>query len=76
MSYGYTTRVDSLNKEADQSLLGVRLGRVCIKHDVPVAEMASQLGVSRQTIYNWFTGAFEPNSELTVYIEALLSEYE
>lgn len=76
MSYGYTTRVDSLNKKADQSLLGVRLGRMCIEHDVPVAEMASQLGVSRQTVYNWFTGSFEPNSELAVYIEALLSEYE
>jgi DNA-binding XRE family transcriptional regulator len=49
---------------------------MCIEHDVPVAEMASQLGVSRQTVYNWFTGSFEPNSELAVYIEALLSEYE
>ena len=42
MSYGYTTRIDSLNQKADQSLLGVRLGRVCIDNDVSVTEMASQ----------------------------------
>ena len=76
MSYGYTTRIDSLNQKADQSLLGVRLGRVCIENDVSVTEMASQLGVSRQTIYNWFVGFHEPNNEITVYIEALISEYK
>ena len=26
MSYGYTTRIDRLNKEADGRLLGVKLG--------------------------------------------------
>ena len=76
MSYGYTTRIDSLNQKADQSLLGVRLGRVCIDNDVSVTEMASQLGVSRQTIYNWFVGFHEPNNEITAYIEALISEYK
>ena len=35
MSYGYTTRIDRLNKEATPTL-GVKLGRVCIKKDVPV----------------------------------------
>ncbi len=76
MSYGYTTRIDSLNREADQSLLGVKLGRVCIKHDMPVAELSSQLGVSRQTVYNWFIGMHEPNNELTPFIEALIKEYK
>jgi len=76
MSYGYTTRISSLNKEADQSLLGVRLGRVCIDYDVPVTEVASQLGVSRQTVYNWFTGVHEPNQELTELIEEIIAEYD
>jgi len=76
MSYGYTTRIDSLNQEADQSLLGVRLGRVCIDYDVPVTEVASQLGVSRQTIYNWFTGIHEPSQELTELIEDIIAEYD
>jgi len=76
MSYGYTTRLNSLNKQADRTSLGVKLGRVCIKHDMPVAELSSQLGVSRQTIYNWFVGFHEPNNELKAYVEAMISEYK
>ena len=68
--------LDFLSFQADQSLLGVRLGRVCIDNDVSVTEMASQLGVSRQTIYNWFVGFHEPNNELTAYVEAMISEYK
>lgn len=74
MSYGYTTRLGSLNKQADGSLLGVKLGRVCIKHEVPVIDIASQLGVSRQTVYNWFMGTHEPKEELTLYIQELIDE--
>ncbi len=72
---GYTTRLVSLNKEADQSLLGVRLGRVCIDYDVPVTEVASQLDVSRQTVYNWFMGIHEPNQNLKGLIEDIIAEY-
>ena len=74
MSYGYTKRIDRLNKEATPTL-GVKLGRVCIKKDVPVSEVASRLGVSRQTIYNWFMGTHEPNEELTETIKELITEY-
>tara|TARA_Y100000114_G_scaffold43529_2_gene39008 strand:+ start:106 stop:333 length:228 start_codon:yes stop_codon:yes gene_type:complete len=72
---GYTTRLVSLNEEADQSLLGVRLGRVCIDYDVPVTEVASQLDVSRQTVYNWFMGIHEPNQNLKGLIEDIIAEY-
>tara|TARA_Y100001938_G_C7797595_1_gene285528 strand:- start:125 stop:352 length:228 start_codon:yes stop_codon:yes gene_type:complete len=73
---GYTTRLVSLNEEADQSLLGVRLGRVCIDYDVPVTEVASQLDVSRQTVYNWFMGIHEPNQNLKGLIEDIIAEYK
>ena len=76
MSYGYTTRIGSLNKQADGSLLGVKLGRVCIKHEVPVIDIASQLGVSRQTVYNWFMGTHEPKEELTTLIKEIIIEYK
>ena len=74
MSYGYTTRIDRLNKEADGRLLGVKLGRICIRHDVPVSEVSTQLGVSRQTVYNWFMGVHEPNEELCKLIEQIIAE--
>lgn len=75
MSYGYTRRLDSLNKQADGSSLGVKLGRVCIKREVPAAQVASQLGVSRQTVYNWFIGLHEPNDELTASIKKIIAKY-
>jgi hypothetical protein len=56
MSYGYSQRIVELNKSAPYKTLGVALGRLCIKKDVPVAEIAKTLGVSRTTVYNWFTG--------------------
>jgi len=76
MSYGYTTRLSSINKQASRASLGVKLGRVCIKQEIPVAEVSSQLGVSRQTVYNWFTGAHEPNEDLKDAVKILLVEYK
>jgi DNA-binding XRE family transcriptional regulator len=65
-----------MNKQADGSLSGVKLGRVCIRKEVPVAEVALQLGVSRQTVYNWFTGAHEPNEDLKDAVKILIAEYK
>lgn len=75
MSYGYSARLIELNKRANKRLLGVRLGRVCIKHNIPVADVAFRLGVSRQTIYNWFTGASNPQQALVNAAETLLVSF-
>ena len=64
MSYGYSNRLIELNKKADDTLLGVQLGRVCIERDVPVSDVAVHLGVSRQTIYNWFCGVNAPRAKV------------
>lgn len=73
MSYGYNAKLIKLNKQASRKLLGVRLGRVCIAHDVPVAEVAYKLGVSRQTIYNWFVGASNPRAAFVSSIEKFIA---
>tara|TARA_R110000765_G_scaffold312673_1_gene405679 strand:- start:702 stop:932 length:231 start_codon:yes stop_codon:yes gene_type:complete len=75
MSYGYTTRLSNINKQASLSSLGVKLGRVCIKKEIPVAEVSHQLGVSRQTVYNWFQGTHEPHPALTGAVRTLLASY-
>lgn len=36
--------------------LGNQLGRWAIHRDFPVTKISEALGVSRQTVYNWFTG--------------------
>ena len=43
-------------KAADQKLIGVQLGRVCLNKDIPVSDVASFFGVSRMTVYSWFRG--------------------
>lgn len=75
MSYGYTARVIDLNKGADQNMLGVQLGALCIAKDIPVAEVSGKLGVSRQTAYNWFTGANSPRGAYAGDVEKLMQAY-
>lgn len=73
MSQGYSLRLRDLNQRAPSKLLGVRLGRACIKHDVPATVVAAAMGVSRQTVYNWFRGASTPGTDLTERIERYIS---
>lgn len=72
MSYGYSARIIKLNKKADGKLIGVRLGRICIKRDVSVSEAASYLKVTRQTIYNWFIGFSNPKGKKLDVINCFL----
>jgi DNA-binding transcriptional regulator YiaG len=73
MSVGYSLRIVELNRSADEELLGVALGRVCIRNNMPVSVLAARLGVSRQTVYNWFVGTSKPSSITKSKIEALLA---
>ncbi len=53
-----------------------RLGRYCLVNDVPVATVAASLGVSRQTVYNWFWSRFTPTAEQRRAIEGLLERLQ
>ena len=60
---------------ANQQLIGVRLGVTCIENHVPVRDVAEVCGVSRQTVYWWFTGRFHPRPSQTEKIDALITKY-
>lgn len=60
MSQGYTIKIAEAIKNADGNLLGVRLGRICLDRGISVVEAARTLGVTRQTIYQWFCGETTP----------------
>jgi DNA-binding transcriptional regulator YiaG len=60
---------------ADSKLPGVQLGLTCIKLEVPAAQVALHLGVSRQTVYSWFTGRFKPKADQLVKIVDLHKLY-
>jgi DNA-binding XRE family transcriptional regulator len=47
-----------------------------MSYGLPAAQVASQLGVSRQTVYNWFMGLHEPNEELIPLIKKIIAKYK
>lgn len=73
MSYGYSLRLVEANKRSESQSLGVALGRLCIAKNVPVQEVADQLGVTRMTVYNWFWGESEPSPNLIERIESYMA---
>jgi DNA-binding phage protein len=70
---GYSIRMARSIEEADGNLLGVQLGRVCLARDIPVAEAAREVGVTRQTIYLWFLGLSNPRGAMCQAIEDYLT---
>lgn len=63
MTIGYSWSMVERIRGADHSSPGVRLGAKCIEKGIPVTEVAKACGVTRQTIYNWFVGRWEPKRE-------------
>lgn len=76
MGYGYSVNLLEANKEADGKHLGVRLGRKCIAHRIPVSKVAKDLGVSRPTVYNWFCGATAPQGQYVDLIRAYIAQLQ
>ena len=70
---GYSLRLVDAIKAGNPRHPGVRLGKYCIAKGIPVATMAKKFGVSRMTMYTWFTGAGTPRKDKIELIEKLLS---
>ena len=71
---GYSYALHLANQNADSRFIGVRLGKYCIKNSIPVVKVAEQFGVSRMTIYQWFTGQTQPRSSKVEKIEKYLAK--
>ena len=54
--------------------IGNQLGRWAIHLDFPVTKIAEALGVTRQTVYNWFKGVSNPRPELQRDIEQFITK--
>lgn len=75
VSRGYSMYLVEQIKAADPNLIGVQLAKVCIAKDIPAAHVAQMLGVSKQAVYAWFVGRFQPNPTLLPKVEALLAKH-
>lgn len=77
-SRGYTWRLFHANKTADGRHPGVKLGRFCIERDISVRDIAEEFGVSRMTIYKWFTGEWLPRKphvdKIKLYLRTRVGE--
>jgi transcriptional regulator with XRE-family HTH domain len=73
MTLGYSLRLRDLNDKAPSDMLGVKLGRLCIEHNIPVMEIANEMGVSRQAVYNWFQGTSIPGKAASEKIEKYIA---
>lgn len=56
MPNGYSLITVDAIQNANSTLLGVQLGRICIKNNISAKDVAEFFGVSRMTVYNWFKG--------------------
>lgn len=70
---GYSLRLVEAIKSANPRHPGVRLGKYCIQKGISVNEMARYFGVSRMTVYTWFTGSGVPRKDKIELIEELIS---
>jgi transcriptional regulator with XRE-family HTH domain len=52
----YSVKIVQLNAQANQELLGVQLGRLCISNNISVIQVAKHLDVTKAAVYKWFAG--------------------
>ena len=71
---GYSLRIVRANEQADPSNIGVLLGRMCIKKEIPVSEVAEFFSVSRMTVYNWFCGYGKPKKQTQQKIQEVINK--
>jgi len=74
MSKGYSKNFIDIIDNADENLLGVQLGSMCVKNDIPVTDVAEFFKVSRMTVYNWFKGSTKVCDPHLQKVEKLVSK--
>ena len=62
---GYSQIIIEANQRAKETV-GTLLGKLCISLKYPASQVAKELNVSRQTVYDWFSGKTKP-SKLTEF---------
>jgi hypothetical protein len=56
MSKGYSALTIREIQDANPTLLGVKLAKICVDRNIPVSDVAEFFSVSRVTVYAWFRG--------------------
>lgn len=72
MSTGYSLLLLKQIEEACPVMIGVQLGQLCVKKNIPVRDVAEHLGVSRVSVYAWFRGKIEVSDKYVPAVQKLI----
>ena len=70
---GYSQMLIEANQNAEPNI-GVTLGALCIDKRYPVTKVAERLKMSRQGVYDWFTGKSKPAKNKEDLIQKVINE--
>lgn len=71
----FSSKIQDAVAKADDTLVAVRIAKLCISEKIPFNVISAKLKVSRATIYAWFTGKAKPIQALEgrlLELEAML----
>ena len=70
---GYSQMVIEANHKAKETI-GTLLGKLCITLKYPASQVAKDLNVSRQTVYDWFSGKARPSKQIEPLMKAFIDK--
>jgi len=73
---GYSYAFVKAVEKADGRRPEIQFARACIKAGIPVTRVARDMGVSRMTVYNWFSGVYRPREAQLAKMHRLTSDYK
>lgn len=75
-SRGYSSLFLQQVKAGDRKSPVTRYALACIKREMTIAEIALRMGVTRATVYNWFTGKTVPRDYYLTLMQMQLNQWK
>lgn len=75
-SRGYTVRLLREVEALDPTAVPTRFAKMCIERDIPVSDVAQKFGVTRASVYAWFTGTHQPRASIKQMMSDILEKLD
>ena len=75
-SRGYSSLFLQQVKAGDRKSPVTRYALACFKREMTIAEIALRMGVTRATVYNWFTGKTVPRDYYLTLMQMQLNQWK
>lgn len=72
---GYSTSFVRAVANSELSDLMFQFAHECVAREIPVSAISERVGVTRATIYAWFTGRAEPRAQHQEKIRQILARW-